>query len=87
MRTMTAKDLKNHTGEVMRSIFKGEEIVVTLRGKPAAVILPFVESAKKKPLRPRPFEEAWKDIEKTLKKTGPEFKTWQEAMGWSRKRV
>lgn len=87
MKTMTARDLKNHTGDVMRAVSKGEEVVVTLRGTPAALILPYVESKKKESLKIRPFEDAWKDIEKSLKKTEPEYKTWQEAVGWSRKRM
>lgn len=87
MKTMTAKDLKNHTGEVMRAVSKGEEVVVTLRGKPAALILPFVDARKKEPLQLRSFDEAWRDIEKSLQKTKPECKTWQEALGWSRKRM
>ncbi|MEK6589400.1 MAG: type II toxin-antitoxin system prevent-host-death family antitoxin [Nitrospinota bacterium] len=87
MKTMTAKELKNHTGEVMRTVFKGEEVVVTFRGKPAAVILPFAKAKKKEPLELRAFNEAWRDIEKYLKKTKPKFKTWQEAIGWSRRRM
>ncbi len=87
MKTMTAKELKNHTGEAMQTVFKGEEVVVTFRGKPAAVILPFANAKKEKPLKLRPFEEAWKDIERTLKKTTPKFTRWQEAVAWTRKRI
>lgn len=87
MKTMTAKELKNQTGEAMRTVFKGEEVIVTLRGKPAAVILPFAKAKKKEPLDLRAFDEAWRDIEKSLKKTKPKFKTWQEAVAWSRKRI
>ena len=87
MKTMTAKELKNYTGEVMRTVSKGGEVVVTLRGNPAAVILPFAEAKKRKPLEIRSFEEAWIDIEKSLKKTKPQFKTWREAVRWSRNRM
>lgn len=87
MKTMTAKELKNHTGEVMRSISKGEKVIVTLRGKPTAVILPIAEENRKVPLEVRAFKDAWEDIESSLKKSEPKFGTWQEALGWSRKRM
>lgn len=85
MRTMTAKNLKNRTGEAMRAVSKGERVVVTLRGKPFALISPATaESLRKTSLRS--YEEAWNDIELTLKKTKPHFKTAKEAMAWTRKR-
>ena len=85
MRMMTAKDLKNHTGKAMRTVSKGEKVVVTLRGKPFAMISPVTpESLGKASLRSP--EEAWKDIDDTQKKTEPEFKNVREAMNWTRKR-
>ncbi|NWF55636.1 MAG: type II toxin-antitoxin system prevent-host-death family antitoxin [Syntrophaceae bacterium] len=85
MRTMTAKDLKNHTGEAMRTVSKGEKVVVTLRGRPFALISP-VTSALLEKVSMRLPEEAWKDIETTLRKTKPKFKNFREAMNWTRKR-
>jgi len=85
MRTMTAKNLKNKTGEAMRAVSRGERVVVTLRGKPFALISPATsESLKETSLRP--YEEAWDDIELALKKTKPHFKTAKEAMAWTRRR-
>lgn len=85
MRMMTAKHLKNNTGEAMRRVSKGEKVVVTLRGKPFALISPVTsESLEKVSLRP--LEEAWKDIENTLKKSKPKFNNAKEAMYWTRKR-
>jgi prevent-host-death family protein len=85
MRMMTAKHLKNNTGEAMRRVSKGEKVVVTLRGKPFALISPVTsESLEKVSLRP--LEEAWKDIENTLKKSKPKFNNAKEAMLWTRKR-
>ena len=85
MRTMTAKNLKNKTGEAMRAVSRGEKVVVTLRGKPFALISPATtESLRKTSMRP--YEEAWDDIELTLKKIRPHFKTAKEAMAWTRKR-
>ena len=44
MKTVTAKDLKNRTGEVIRSIKKGEEIIVSYRGKPLGKFVPLKET-------------------------------------------
>ncbi|MBM4339762.1 MAG: type II toxin-antitoxin system prevent-host-death family antitoxin [Deltaproteobacteria bacterium] len=85
MRTMTAKDLKNQTGKAMRTVSRGEKVIVTLRGRPFALISPMTsvslaESSLRSP------EDAWKDIESALKKTRPRFKNVKEAMNWTRKR-
>lgn len=85
MKTMTAGNLKNKTGEAMEAVSRGEKVVVTLRGKPFALISPVTaDSLEKSSLRP--FEDAWNDIEKTLKITGPKFKGAKEAMAWTRRR-
>jgi len=85
MRMMTAKHLKNNTGEAMRRVSNGEKVVVSLRGKPFALISPVTsESLEKVSLRP--LEEAWKDIENTLKKSKSKFNNAKEAMHWTRKR-
>lgn len=85
MKTMTARDLKNHTGKAMRTVSRGEKVVVTLRGKPFALISP-VTSKSLGEVSLRPSEEAWKDIEDTLKKTTPKFRNAKEAMAWTRRR-
>ena len=87
MKTMTARELKNHSGEIIRTVSKGEEIIVTYRGKPAAVIIPFEEAQKRGMTDIRPFEKAWKDIEESIEASKPAFKTWKEATRWIRKRV
>jgi prevent-host-death family protein len=85
MKTMTARDLKNNTGEAMRAVSKGEKVFVTLRGKPFALISPATETSLEK-VSLRPFEDSWKDIEDTLIKTTPKFKNSKEAMSWTRRR-
>ena len=40
MKTITAKDLKNRTGDVIRRIKQGETILVSYRGKPLARVSP-----------------------------------------------
>ena len=82
---MTARDLKNHTGKTMRTVSKGEKVVVTLRGLPFALISPMTSASLEKGSMRLP-EEAWKDIEGTLRKTKPKIKNVREAMKWARKR-
>ncbi|MBW1869219.1 MAG: type II toxin-antitoxin system prevent-host-death family antitoxin [Deltaproteobacteria bacterium] len=86
MGTITAKQLKQKTGEVMRRIRSGERLTVTYRGETVAVITPSVQEQRKKSEDLRPFEEAWRGIEAALKETKPEFQGWREATEWVRKR-
>jgi prevent-host-death family protein len=87
MSTVTAKQLKQRTGEVIRRVRSGERLTVTYRGKTVAVIAP-PEGEKTEALKElRSFDEAWRDIEQTLKKTKPEFKGWREATEWVRNRT
>jgi len=44
MKTVTARDLKNKTGEVIRSIKKGEDVIVSYHGKPLAKFVPLRDS-------------------------------------------
>jgi len=85
MKPMTARELKNCTGEVVRTLRRGESILLTFRGKPLGTV---------EPLRPergdvpsiRPYEEAWAEIEAQLKRSKPRFASWQEAENQSRGR-
>jgi prevent-host-death family protein len=45
MGTVTAMDLRNHTGRVLQRVARGERVVVTRRGEPLAV----VQAARKVP--------------------------------------
>jgi prevent-host-death family protein len=40
-----ARELKQHTGEIVERVRKGERILLTLRGEPVAVISPLDGSA------------------------------------------
>lgn len=86
MKTMTAKNLKNKTGEAMRTVSRGDKVVVTLRGKPFALISPVTDKLVNRESL-RPIEDAWKDIEEALKKSRPKFKDSKEAMAWTRRRA
>ncbi|TFE69310.1 hypothetical protein A7Q09_05310 [Methylacidiphilum sp. Yel] len=86
IKIMTAKELKNKTGSALRYVAKGGKILITLRGKPIAIISPpNLEGSLQQPLL-RSFEEAWRDIEETLEKTEPFFINWKEAESWSRRK-
>lgn len=86
MKTMTAKELKNKTGEALREVSRGKKILVTRRGKPVAVISSAAEEEFKMKEMISPYGEAWKSIENTLDETKPFFGNWREAISWSRKR-
>ena len=86
MGTITAKQLKQKTGEVIKRIKSGERLTLTYRGKPLAVIEPATDKDKKKANRVRDSLKAWDRIESTLSSTNPEFQNWREATGWVRNR-
>ena len=77
MNSVSAKELKNRTGEILRQVGRGERVLITKRGKLCALISPVEDD---QPMDLRPFEEAWMDIEKSLRSTRPHHRTWQKAM-------
>jgi prevent-host-death family protein len=83
MGTITAKQLKQKTGEVIKRIKAGERLTLTYRGKPLAVIEPTTDKDINKV---SDLVKAWDRIESTLNSTNPEFKNWREATGWVRNR-
>ncbi|MGE5444367.1 MAG: type II toxin-antitoxin system Phd/YefM family antitoxin [Ignavibacteriales bacterium] len=85
-KVITAKELKNKTGAALRYVTRGGKVLVTMRGKPIALITHPDQSGAKEQSMLRTFDEAWKDIEEALKKTEPFFESWREAENWSRKR-
>lgn len=86
MGTITAKQLKLKTGEVIRRIKSGERLTLTYRGKPLAFIEPTANNAAKELNKVAESVKAWERIESTLNSTKPEFKNWREATGWVRNR-
>ena len=55
----TAKDLRFHSKELIDSVNRGEEIIITFRGKPCARLVPYQES--KKQTGKNELFEIWKD--------------------------
>ncbi len=86
MGTITAKQLKQKTGDVIKRIKSGERLTLTYRGKPLAVIEPTLNRSEKALDQAKEFQRAWENIESTLSLTQPEFQNWQEATQWVRKR-
>mgnify|MGYP001328266217 CR=1 FL=1 len=62
MKTVTAKDLKNRTGEVISAIKRGEEIMVSYRGKPLGKFVPLKEAP------------ILKEVSGLIKKASPDMK-------------
>jgi prevent-host-death family protein len=86
MGTITAKQLKQKTGDVIKRIKSGERLTLTYRGKPLAVIEPTTEKELNKLNKVSDPVKAWERIESTLNSTNPEFKNWREATDWVRNR-
>lgn len=40
----TAKDLRFHSKELLNTVNRGEEVVITFRGKPCAKLVPYGET-------------------------------------------
>jgi len=87
MGIITAKQLKQKTGQIIKKVKSGERLTVTYRGKPVAIIAPPTVEETEILKSLRTFDEAWRDIEATLRETEPEFKGWREATEWVRSRA
>ena len=87
MGTVTAKQLKQKTGEMIKRVKSGERLTITHRGKPAAIMTPAGNDETQALQGLRTFDEAWSDIEKTLERAKPRFKGWKEASDWARNRT
>lgn len=47
MKTATAKELRNRAAAILETVCKGNEVVITKRGKSIAILKPFLEKSKK----------------------------------------
>ena len=86
MNRVSAKQLKQNTGRILRRVRSGEKLAITYRGKPVAIISPTEPDEQESLNQIRPFEDAWRDIENTLANSEPRFKGWREATDWVRGR-
>ena len=56
----TAKDLRFHSKELLSTVNRGEEVIITYRGKPCAKLVPYDEKKKDKKFKTNLFG-MWKD--------------------------
>jgi prevent-host-death family protein len=56
----TAKDLRFHSKEILDTVSRGEEVVITYRGKPCAKIVPYLAVEEREPVVAELFG-IWKD--------------------------
>ena len=61
MADIAARDLRNHTADVLRRVEAGEQVTITSRGRPVAQLTPV------RPLRRRPIARA--ELVRRLKST------------------
>ncbi len=82
MRKMTAKELKNETGQALQWAAQGEKVLITKRGKPVAWLIQATEAP------PEPDQQTtWAEIEETLAASPPAFENWQDGVSWFRDRL
>jgi prevent-host-death family protein len=43
----TSKDLRFHSKELLETVNRGEEVIITFRGKPRAKLIPYTEEKEK----------------------------------------
>ncbi len=83
MKYVTLKELRLRTRRILEEAGSGEQIAVTFRGKPVALLVPFEEGGE---LNVRPYEEAWAVIGAALAKSPPAYANVKEALKASRRR-
>ncbi len=61
----TAKDLRFHSKELLDSVSRGEEVIITFRGKPQARIVPYDSDMNEKDEKKPALFGIWKDNTET----------------------
>ena len=59
----TAKDLRFHSRELLDTVNRGEEVVITYRGRPCAKLVPYEEENKIKKEKKDDLFGIWKDYD------------------------
>ncbi len=60
----TAKDLRFHSTELLNTVKRGEEVIITYRGKPCAKLVPIV-TEESISVEPNELFGIWKNNDKT----------------------
>lgn len=55
----SAKDLRFHSKELLDTVYRGEEVVITFRGKPCAKLIPYENTMKD--IKERKLFGIWKN--------------------------
>ena len=84
MGVVSARDLKQKTGDFIRRLRAGEPFVLTYRGRRIGVITPSTEERGE--AVPGTDDDAWAEVEAALEASEPAFADWQEATAWVRGR-
>ena len=84
MGEITAKGLKQHTGDFIRRLRAGERFVLTYRGKRIGVVTPWSDDTEVG--SPAVDDERWAEVEAALAQSEPEFDDWARATAWVRDR-
>lgn len=82
MKKMTARELKNETGQALQWASLGERVLITRRGKPVAWLIQATDLPKT-----IDADTAWAEIDEALKTQEPQFDDWQSAVSWFRGRA
>ncbi len=62
----TAKDLRFHSRELLDTVGRGEEVIITFRGKPCAKLVPYEEKEEKESEEKKALFGIWKDRDETI---------------------
>ena len=85
VKLVTVKELRQETLRLLAEVDAGGRFVITRRGKPVAVLVPFAPPDEPHP-PVRPFPEAWEEIESALRASKPAYDTIEEALDHARGR-
>ncbi|MDE0217655.1 MAG: type II toxin-antitoxin system prevent-host-death family antitoxin [Spirochaetaceae bacterium] len=84
MGVITARDLKQKTGDFIRRLRAGEPFVLTYRGRRIGVITPSIERSDAVAAN---ADDEWAEVEAALEASEPAFDDWREATAWIRGRT
>jgi len=59
----TAKDLRFNSKELLNTVNRGEEVIITYRGKPCAKLVPYEKGKVNQPKGTEEFFGIWKDYD------------------------
>ena len=83
MGIISAKDLKQNTGDFIRRLRAGEPFILTYRGNRIGMITPCAGDREES----TPAEDRWAEVEAALAETEPAFPDWSRATSWIRDRT